>query len=83
MFATATLQRLGTAVAGLEWNATFKKTRHWSLEGVVVRGKYVYFFQLDSLAPITSADRDRYESFLSTVDLPGSAPSAATSTQIG
>ena len=73
----------GSKARRLEWNATFKKTRHWSLEGVVVRGKYVYFFQLDSLAPITSADRNRYESFLSTIDLPGSAPSAATSTQIG
>jgi hypothetical protein len=73
----------GSKARRLEWNATFKGTRHWSLEAVVVRGKYVYFFQLDSLAPITNADRDGYESFLSTVDLPGAAPSAATSSPIG
>jgi hypothetical protein len=73
----------GSKARRLEWNATFKGTRHWSLEAVVVRGKYVYFFQFDSLAPITNADRDRYESFLSTVDLPGAAPSAATSSPIG
>jgi len=73
----------GSKARSLEWNATFKKTRHWSLEEVVVRGKYVYFFQLDSLAPITNADRDRYASFLSTIDLPGAAPSAATASQVG
>jgi len=73
----------GSKARRLEWNATFKGTRHWSLEAVVVRGKFVYFFQLDSLAPVTNADRDRYESFLSTIDLPGAAPSATTSSQVG
>jgi hypothetical protein len=73
----------GSKARRLEWNATFKGTRHWSLEAAVIRGKYVYFFQLDSLAPITNADRAGYESFLSTIDLPGAAPSAATSSQIG
>jgi len=73
----------GSKARSLEWNATFKKTRHWSLEEVVVRGKYVYFFQLDSLALLTIADRDRYASFLSTIDLPGAAPTAATASQVG
>ena len=72
----------GNKARRLEWAATFKGTRHWSLEAVVVRGKYVYFVQFDSLAPITNADRDRYESFLSTIDLPGAAPSAAATTPI-
>jgi len=72
----------GSKARRLEWNATYKGTRHWSVETVVVRGKYVYFFQFDSLAPVSKDDRDRYESFLSTIDLPGGA-TAATTSQVG
>ena len=55
-------------------------TRGWFVEAVVVRGKYVYFFQYSSLEKTTKADRDLFEAFLKSVALPGKGVVATGST---
>ena len=53
---------------------------HWNIDAVVVRGKYVYFFEYSSLEKPTKADRDLFDSFIKSVTLPSKA-AATRSTQ--
>ena len=70
----------GTRARKLEWTNVYKGTRGWFVEAVVVRGKYVYFFQYSSLEKTTKADRDLFEAFLKSVALPRKGVVATGST---
>lgn len=61
-----------TKIAGLrarrlEWTQVYQGTREWNIEAIVVRGKYVYFFEYGSLAKTTDADRTLFNDLISSV----------------
>ena len=70
----------GTRARQLDWTNVYKGARGWFIEAVVVRGRYVYFFQYTSLEKMTKADRDLFDAFLKSVTLPGKGAGATGST---
>jgi hypothetical protein len=71
----------GTRARRLEWTNVYKGTRGWFIEVVVVRGKYVYFFQYTTLEKPTKADRDLVDDFQKSVTLPSKAAGTSGSTR--
>ena len=63
----------GSRARRLEWTNVYQGTRMWVIEAVVVRGKYVYFFEYSTLEKTTKADRDLFDAFLRSVALPAKA----------
>ena len=61
----------GSRARRLEWTNVYQGTRSWNIDAVVVRGRYVYFFEYSSLEKGTKADRDLFDAFLKSVTLPG------------
>jgi hypothetical protein len=73
----------GTRARRLEWTNVYEGTRGWFIEDVVVRGKYVYFFQYTSLEKQTKADRELFDDFQKSVTLPSKAAVSSGSSRTG
>ena len=71
----------GSRARRLEWTNVYQGTRTWNIDAVVVRGKYVYFFEYSSLEKLTNADRDLFDSFITSVTLPAKGAAATGSAQ--
>ena len=71
----------GSRARRLEWTNVYEGTRSWNIDAVVVRGKYVYFFEYSSLEKLTKAGRDLFDSFIKSVTLPAKGAAATGSTQ--
>ena len=71
----------GSRARRLEWTNVYEGTRTWNIDAVVVRGKYVYFFEYSSLEKLTKADRDLFDSFIKSVTLPSKAAATSGSSQ--
>ena len=71
----------GSRARRLEWTTVYEGERAWVVEVVVVRGKYVYYFEYITLEKTTKADRDLFDSFIKSVTLPGKGAAATASTQ--
>ena len=72
----------GVRARRLEWTGVYKGERFYNIELVVVRGKYVYFFQYTSDEKIADADRALVDLFRGSVTFTakGSSSSSATRT---
>jgi hypothetical protein len=70
----------GSRARRLEWTNVYKGTRYWMIDVVVVRGRYVYFFEYTSSEKTAKADRDLFDGFVNSVTLPGKGAVATQST---
>jgi hypothetical protein len=70
----------GTRARRLEWTNVYKGTRNWFIEVVVVRGRYVYFFEYTALEKPTQADKDLFDVFQKSVRLPSKTTAISSST---
>jgi hypothetical protein len=71
----------GSRARRLEWTTVYEGERAWVVEVVVVRGKYVYYFEYITLEKTTKADRDLFDSFVKSVTLPSKATGTSSSSQ--
>ena len=66
----------------LEFTGVFDGSREYDSEIIVVRGKYVYFFEYSSLEKLTKSDRDLFDSFIKSVRLPSKAAATSATSQV-
>jgi hypothetical protein len=60
----------GLRARRLEWSATFQGTRAWIIEVVLVRGKFIYFFEYTGLEKTGASDRRIFSDLVSSVTFP-------------